>query len=112
MRIIKYILIAFITMATIVGCDKDFEEINSNIDDPVTVPSSMLIGTTIRYMANELYSTFNGVEHGETWVQHLSQIQYNDPERYKPRINTIDNLWYYFYRSASTANQMYQLAEE
>ena len=112
MRIIKYILITFIAAATIVGCDKDFEEINANIDDPVTVPSSMLIGTTIRYMANELYSTFNGVEHGETWVQHLSLIQYNDPERYKPRINTMDNLWYYFYRSASTAHQMYKLAEE
>ncbi len=110
MKIIKYILISFIMAIAIVGCDNKFEEINQNVDDPVIIPSSMLIGTTIRDMANELYSTFNGLEHGETWVQHISMVQYNDPERYKPRISTMDNLWYYFYKSASNANQMYKLA--
>ncbi|MDD4756430.1 MAG: SusD/RagB family nutrient-binding outer membrane lipoprotein [Prolixibacteraceae bacterium] len=111
MKIFKYILTIFITTSMLFSCDKNFEEINRNVDDPVTVPSSMLIGTMIRNMANELYSTFNGLEHGETWVQHISMVQYNDPERYKPRIGTMDNLWNIFYRTASTANQMYKLAE-
>ena len=76
MKITKYILISFITATMLLSCDKNFEEINANIDDPIVIPSSMLIGTAIRSVANELYSTFNGLEHGETWVQHVSMVQY------------------------------------
>ncbi|MFC0877357.1 SusD/RagB family nutrient-binding outer membrane lipoprotein [Saccharicrinis sp. FJH2] len=111
MKMIKYILVFFITAGMMMSCDKNFEEINANVDDPVVLPSSMLIGTAIRNIANEMYSTFNGLEHGETWVQHISMVQYNDPERYRPRIATMDNLWNRFYIAASQANQMQLLAE-
>lgn len=110
MKTIKYILISLIATILFTRCDNRFEEINQNVDDPVIIPSSMIIGTVVRNIANELYSTFNGLEHGETWVQHISMVQYNDPERYKPRINTMDNLWNVFYTAASNANQMYNLA--
>lgn len=110
MKIIKYILVFFVTSTLLLSCDQNFEEINANIDDPIVIPSSMIIGTVVRNVANELYSTFNGLEHGETWVQHISMVQYNDPERYKPRINTMDNLWNVLYTGASNANQMNNLA--
>lgn len=110
MKITKYILVLFIATTLLLSCDNNFEKINKNIDDPIVIPSSMIIGTVVRNVANELYSTFNGLEHGETWVQHISMVQYNDPERYKPRINTMDNLWSVFYIGASNANQMYNLA--
>ncbi len=110
MKNIKYILMTFITTLILFSCDKNFEEINANIDDPVIIPSSMIIGTVVRSTTNEIYSTFNGLECGESWVQHISMIQYNDPERYKPRITTMDNLWNRFYTAASNANQMYNLA--
>ena len=74
---------------SIYGCDKGFEDINENIDDPVVVPSSMMIGTIVRDAMNEMYSTFNGSEIGETWSQHASLIQYNDPDRYKPGFRSI-----------------------
>ena len=111
MKLLKYISIFFVVTALFSGCENNFEEINANVDDPATVPSSMLIGTALRDVANELYSTFNGLEHGETWIQHISMVQYNDPERYKPRTNTMDNLWARIYTSASNANQMQILAE-
>jgi hypothetical protein len=110
MKIIKYILTLFIAASMFSSCDKNFEEINSNIDDPVIIPSSMLIGTVVRNVANEFYSTFDGLEHGETWVQHISMVQYNDPERYKPRVSVMDNIWSVCYTNASNANQMYNLA--
>jgi hypothetical protein len=110
MKIFKYILISFIATLMFISCDKNFEEINSNIDDPVIIPSSMIIGTVVRNLANEFYSTFDGLEHGETWVQHISMVQYNDPERYKPRISVMDNIWNVCYTAASNANQMNKLA--
>lgn len=112
MKITKYILISVITTILLVRCDNNFERINKNVDDPTIIPSSMIIGTVVRNIANELYSTFNGLEHGETWVQHISMVQYNDPERYKPRITTMDNLWNVFYTAASNANQIYLLATD
>lgn len=110
MKIIKYIMLSFIATLLLASCDKNFEEINANIDDPVIIPSSMIIGTVVRNVANEFYSTFDGLEHGETWVQHISMVQYNDPERYKPRVSVMDNLWSVCYTGASNANQMYSLA--
>ncbi len=109
-NITKYILLSLVATFTIMSCDKDFEEYNKNVDNPITVPSSMLIGTIVRDAANELYSTFNGSEIGETWSQHISLIQYNDPDRYKPRVTSMDAMWNVFYRCASNANQMYGLA--
>ncbi|HAM98403.1 MAG TPA: SusD/RagB family nutrient-binding outer membrane lipoprotein [Marinilabiliales bacterium] len=110
MKNIKYIFLSFIMAVSIYGCDKGFEDINENIDDPVVVPSSMMIGTIVRDAMNEMYSTFNGSEIGETWSQHASLIQYNDPDRYKPRVTSMDAMWNIFYRTASNANQMYELA--
>ncbi len=112
MKLLKYISIVLVVFAVFTSCEKNFEDINANVDDPATVPSSMLIGTALRDVVNELYSTFNGLEHGETWIQHISMVQYNDPERYKPRTNTMDNLWARIYTSASQANQMQLLALE
>ncbi|HZL09787.1 MAG TPA: SusD/RagB family nutrient-binding outer membrane lipoprotein [Prolixibacteraceae bacterium] len=110
MKIIRYILTSFIITTLLLSCDNKFEEINSNLDSPVVIPSSMIIGTVVRNVANELYSTFNGLEIGESWAQHISMVQYNDPERYKPRVTSMDNLWSVFYTGASNANQMYNLA--
>jgi hypothetical protein len=110
MNYIKYILSVFIVSLLVVGCDKDFEEINANIDDPVVVPSSMLIGTVVRNVTNSVYSTFNGGEIGENWMQHQSLLQYNDPDRYKPRETSMDGMWNTFYLAASDAHQMQALA--
>lgn len=110
MKNIKYIFLTFIITASLIGCEKDFEKINENTDDPVVVPSSMIIGTVVRDAMNELYSTFNGSEIGENWSQHNSLIQYNAPDRYIPRVGSMDAMWNVFYRSASNANQMELLA--
>lgn len=103
-------MLLFVAALLFVRCDNSFEDINKNIDDPISVPSSMIIGTIVRDAVNELYSTFNGSEIGETWSQHISLIQYNDPERYKPRVTSMDGVWNRLYTCASNANQMYSLA--
>lgn len=113
MKKLKYIGI-FVVSLLFIGlssCTKDFETINQNIDDPTEVPSSQMIGAIVTRMADNMYSTFNGSETGMTWVQHESLIQYNDPERYKPRVTTMDGVWSNFYLAASNANSMYKIAE-
>lgn len=112
MKKILFIFLAIIATVSFNSCDKNFEEINENVDDPTIIPSSMLIGTAVRDMINEMYSTFNGSEIGENWVQHNALAAYNDPDRYRPRVTSMDGIWNTMYGAASTANQMYELAVE
>ena len=107
----KYLSILFLgAIVFFSSCDKDFEEINENIDDPISIPSSKLIGTVVKTSSDVLYSTFNGSEIGENWVQHNSLVQYNDPDRYRPRVTSMDGVWNSLFLTASDANQMQQLA--
>lgn len=112
MKVLKYMFYIIMINIFLVSCDKNFETINANIDDPTIIPSSMIIGTVVRDVSNQLYSAFNGNEIGENWIQHQSLIQYNDPDRYKPRISSMDGMWNNFYLDASNANQMYKLATD
>jgi hypothetical protein len=109
----KYIIVLFSILTTAFlfsGCDKNFEEFNRNVDDPEVVPSSQIIGTPIRNIANSLYSTFNGSEIGENWIQHNALNQYNDPDRYRPRVSSMDGMWNTFYAAIADANALQELA--
>lgn len=112
MRKIIILFLAIFTITIFNSCDKDFEEINENVDDPALVPSSQLIGTSIRVISSTLYSTFNGSEIGENWVQHNALTEYNDPDRYRPRVTSMDDIWNSLYEAASAAEQLEYLAVE
>lgn len=109
MKNIKYIILIFSTF--FLGCEKNFNEINADLDNPVTIPAEQIIGTVVTGFGNTMYSTFYGVENGTTWSQQTAMIQYNDPERYKPRVSSLDAVWNNFYLYASNAKQMGILAE-
>ncbi|MBI9065736.1 MAG: SusD/RagB family nutrient-binding outer membrane lipoprotein [Salinivirgaceae bacterium] len=110
MKKILIIFLAIVTTGFFNSCDKDFEEINKTGDNPTFVPSSMLIGTAVRAAMNTIYSTFNGSEIGENWVQHNALTDYNNPDRYRPRVTSLDGVWNQLYYAASQANQMEELA--
>jgi len=110
MKKILIIFLAIVTTGFFNSCDKDFGEINKTGDNPEFVPSSMLIGTAVRAAMNTIYSTFNGSEIGENWVQHNALTDYNNPDRYRPRVTSMDGVWNQLYYAASQANQMEELA--
>jgi len=110
MKKINLIVLLFIGLV-FVSCDKDFEELNSNPNDPTSVPSELLLGSMIRSTGNVMYSTFNGGDMGSCWAQHFAKVQYNDEERYLPRESAIGGVWATLYESvAADANAMYDLA--
>ena len=95
------------------GCDANFEETNSNPNDPAVVPSSLLLGGTLRVTANNMQSTFLAGESPLCWVQQLSKPQYNDGDLYKPRLGSIQGFWDSLYSSViKDAQAFYVLAEE
>lgn len=110
----KKISILFITVLSLfaVSCDNNFEEVNTDPNNPVQVPAHLLLGNIIRVKQNTLYGMQQGGDMGMCWSQHVSKVQYNDEERYIPRRGAIDGIWTNMYTAViSDAKSMYQLAE-
>ena len=110
MKKIKYTLLAFLTLFA-VSCDKDFEEVNTDPNNPTSVPAHLLLGNIIRINQNVIYNMQAGGDMGMCWGQHLSKVQYNSEARYVPRRGVIDGIWSTLYATViSDANSMYELA--
>jgi len=109
----KSVLIASIIGITFLGCDRNFEEVNNNPNDPVTIPADLLLGNLLFNTANILYDVFASVDQGSGWAQHISKVQYNTEMRYIPREEAINDVWQSFYEiTAADANRMVLLATQ
>ncbi|MEP3837977.1 MAG: SusD/RagB family nutrient-binding outer membrane lipoprotein [Algibacter sp.] len=111
----KYLLMLLIAgqLITFTSCDSGFEDVNSNPNDPIVVPSELLLGGTLRSTADRISDYFLAGEAGSCWVQHLGKPVYNDNELYIPRQTVIEALWDVLYASViKDANIMQDLAAE
>lgn len=97
------------------GCTKDFEEINTNPNDPSIEQASpnMLLTQAIESMTDRVHEIFLGHEMGSCWVQHMAKVQYPDEDRYVPRMTVINNTWNSFYAASGfDVNTILNIAEE
>ncbi|MGL2994221.1 SusD/RagB family nutrient-binding outer membrane lipoprotein [Flavobacterium sp. TSSA_36] len=111
MKKISILFVAAIAFLS-VSCDKDFETVNSDPNNPLEVPAHLLLGNIIRVNQNVIYGMQQGGDMGMCWAQHVSKVQYNDEERYIPRRGAIDGVWDNIYASViSDSKSMYVLAD-
>jgi hypothetical protein len=97
----------------VTSCDKNFEEINTDPNNPVAIESGLLIADAVFNASNQMYSTFVGGDMGACWSQQWAKVQYNDEALYTPRESVIQGFWDTFYEDlGSDANTMYNLAVE
>lgn len=109
MKKISILFIALLGVFT-ASCDKDFNEVNTDPNNPTEVPATLLLGNIIRINQNVIYGMQQGGDMGMCWAQHVSKVQYNDEERYIPRRGAIDAIWNTLYASViSDAKSMYTL---
>lgn len=90
------------------ACDKDFDVINTNPNDPIVVPSGLLLTDIIAGAQNELNSTFTGGDMGSCWVQHIAKVQYNDEARYIPRESIIERVWQTYFEDVVCDSKVVQ----
>lgn len=99
------------SLVLVTACTSDFEEINKNPNGPVEVPSYLLLPSIAEATADQLYSTFLGGDMGSCWIQHWAKVQYNEEERYNPRVTSINNWWNLLYaRSLQDVKTMHDRA--
>jgi hypothetical protein len=111
LNIKRCVVVSLLTTAFVSACTSDFEEINTNPNGPVTIPSHLHLPTIIEATADLTYNTFNGGDMGSCWVQHWGKVQYNDEERYSPRVTSINDWWDLLYaRPLQDTKNMYLAA--
>jgi hypothetical protein len=81
----KLILGLFLAAGMIWSCTKDFEELNTNPNNPVDVPAINVFTNAVqsgiaRQMGGWIQHTYLGV-----WCQQWCKVQYIDEDRYMPR---------------------------
>ena len=98
----------FILLATffigLTACTDDFEELNTDPNDPTAVPASTLLTQAQFNLANRVWSRALNFEFGMLMVQHFSQGEYAEDSRYNQNVGTFAGSWTSFY-----ANSMYDL---
>ena len=111
MKTNKFYIFIFIGLLLLSSCDKGFEEMNKDPNNPTAVPAELMIPGIVTTIGNEMYRVQVGGDMGACWAQQISKVQYNDEERFYPRNSLIDIVWDRFYANIiADANQMYKLA--
>ena len=80
-------------VAMFVGCTSDFEEINTNRNNPTTTQPNLILPGVQRDMMNSLIGETWGI--GNTVIQHTAKNQFVNEDRYLwGELNTIWNAVY------------------
>jgi hypothetical protein len=93
----KIIGFGFVFLFLVVGCTKEFEEMNVNPNEPASVPTSYLLTDAQAGMIGFLWDEWWNGRFGNLYSQYWSQASYTDESRYKPRENVNNSYWIYFY---------------
>lgn len=108
-----FFLLTVMGLSFIISCDSDFEETNTDPDEPTEISVDLQLGFIERSLINQLYDTFLAGECASTWPQHISKPIYNDADRYYPRLGSINSFWNTLYLEViSESDEMYRLAQE
>lgn len=77
---VNKIIFTVALFTTLVSCDKNFDEINTNENVPTTVTPSLLLAGVIRNTVNDQVNEAWGI--GNIVVQHTAKIQFVNEDRY------------------------------
>ncbi len=96
------------------ACDSGFEDVNSNPNDALTIPSELLIVDIARNAGNIMYSSFVGMDMGSCWAQQMAKVNYEEEARFQVRNSVIEGtVWQGLYEDViADAKSMENLAIE
>ena len=92
-----WILMGLIGAIAFSGCRKDFEEINTNPNEPTSVSTGFLLTAAQKRIMDEYYDSFWGSRRAMQLSQYWSSNQYSNESRYQFRTETTNGAWRDFY---------------
>jgi hypothetical protein len=93
---INFILVIGL-IVTLVSCTKNFEPMNVNPNQPIDAPSTNILGHSIRYVGDNFFNDWQGMNEMCSYAGQITKIQYVDEARYNFREGVVNNAWRDYY---------------
>lgn len=93
----KFLLLLGLVSFLVAGCTKDFEEINTDPNKAISVPTYALLTNAQFQFSTNMFDAWWGGRQSMLWSQYWSQNNYTDEDRYSIRQNTNSGYWRTFY---------------
>jgi len=97
MRNINKIISSLLLLLFVTACTDDFEEINTDPNQPTAVPAENLFTQAQFALADRMWGRAMNFEFGMLMVQHFSQNEYAEDSRYNQQPSSFNASWQSFY---------------
>lgn len=109
-KILNHILGLVILVTAAVGCTKDFDEINTDPNNPVVVPTTNLITTAQRTLTDDIFDEWFSGRQGLLWAQYWAQRNYTSEDRFSIRQPTNNTYFRLIYSDLMDAQEIINIA--
>ncbi|MBP7023844.1 MAG: SusD/RagB family nutrient-binding outer membrane lipoprotein [Bacteroidales bacterium] len=90
----KYgLMLTTISLLLLTGCEKDFDKINTNPNNPVDAATPALFSQAIRDFAYNDFDVWYAARQSAVACQHFAQRNYTSEDRYSFRVNVTDGFF-------------------
>ncbi|MDR0756869.1 MAG: SusD/RagB family nutrient-binding outer membrane lipoprotein [Tannerella sp.] len=93
------IALMLVTMLLAQGCTDQFEEINTDPDSPIEVPTSNMLAWCIWHTSARFYDRWFMLDEPCAFAGYVAKMSYIDEARYQFRAGVQDSNWSYIYRT-------------
>lgn len=103
MKRYKFLKISLLATSILLttACENDFDKINANPNDPVSLPVELLLPHGIKLAVNTIWGGSLGQDVGNCWAQYWARIQYTEIDQYNFTTDVQDNPWRDLYIEAN-----------
>jgi hypothetical protein len=104
----KFIITVFVIglSAFMISCTDDFEQINTDPNNPVDAPSINILVNVIRFYTQNNSDAWGDMNEPSSWASHLGKIQYIDEAQYRFREGVVNTRWNVAYYNINDLDQI------
>lgn len=107
----KRLLAIGAALLLIAGCTNNFDEINTNPNEPNVVPAEFLLTHAQESILDQIYGGFDNQRVGMTLAQYWSQNQYTEESRFQYRAGTNNTTWNTIYTGLNSLQEIIRINE-
>lgn len=111
-NIFKHILGLLVLSIIFIGCTKDFEEINTNPNNPAFVPTVNLIGSAQRQLTDDIFDEWFSGRQSLLWSQFWAQRNYTEEDRFGIRQGTNNTYFRLIYSDLMDLQEIITIASD
>lgn len=104
------VLLAFGLIFTFTSCTKDWEEMNTNPNEPTEAPATNILAYSLRYCGDAFFDDWMGMNNFLSYGGQVSKIQYIDESRYQFRESVVNTAWSDMYLTMLDLKKAQELA--